>query len=43
MAQSEIDAVRALLDPSHARLVGPPGENGSTRLVLFGPLLTTWN
>jgi hypothetical protein len=30
-------------DPSHARLVGPPGENGSTRLEPFGPLLTTWN
>jgi hypothetical protein len=30
-------------DPSHGRLVGPPGENVSTRLELFGPLQTTLN
>jgi hypothetical protein len=29
--------------PSHGRLVGPQGENGSTRLELFGPLQTTLN
>jgi hypothetical protein len=28
---------------SHGRLVGPQGANGSTRLVLPGPLQTTWN
>jgi hypothetical protein len=29
--------------PSHGRLVGLKGESVSTRLVLFGPLQTTWN
>src|SRR5262245_13761113 len=28
--------------PSHGRLVGPRGENGSTTLVLFGLLPKTW-
>jgi hypothetical protein len=28
-------------NPSHGRLVGPQGENGSTMLELFGPLQTT--
>jgi hypothetical protein len=29
--------------PSRGRLDGRQGENGSTRLELFGPLQTTWN
>ena len=45
MPQSEIDAVREGVTraPSHGRLVGLKGENGSTRLAPFGPQQRTCN